>query len=165
MSPVTGASGMKQAQIEALTLKLDNQQSVTVDAIIAATGVAAPVWTKHSQLALDSDGFVAVNAQQQSISHPNVFAAGDVSGRVDRYVAHSGVHAVHGGVVLAKNLTAYLTRQPLQDYKPRARTLYLLSCGDRYAIGSWGKYSLEGRTMWQLKQWIDKRFIKRHQQY
>lgn len=148
-----------------LTLNLDNQQALTVNAIIAATGVAAPAWTAQSQLAVNDAGFVAVNAQQQSISHPNVFAVGDIAGRVDQEVAHSGVHAVHGGVVLAKNITAYLAGQPLQDYQPRKRTLYLLSCGDHYAIASWGRFSLEGRAMWHLKQWIDKRFIRRHRRY
>jgi len=75
-------------------------------------------------------------------------------------VAHSGVHAVHGGAVEDDNLFAYLKGESMQEYQPKARTLYLLSCGDKYAIASWGDWSLQGRGLWYLKRYIDKRFVK-----
>lgn len=138
-------------------------QSLPIDAVIAATGVVGSAWTDNTDLAIIGDGFVAVNAIQQSPSHANVFAVGDVATRVDKDMAHSGVHAVHGGAVVADNLLAYLNDEPMQTYQPRARTLYLLSCGDKYAIGSWGEYSVQGRWVWYLKRQIDKRFIKASQ--
>ncbi|CAN6960184.1 FAD/NAD(P)-binding domain-containing protein [Psychrobacter okhotskensis] len=49
--------------------------------------------------------------------------------------------------------------KPLQSYQPKNRTLYLLSCGDKYAIASWGSVSLQGRWVWYLKRYIDKRFV------
>lgn len=139
------------------------QGSLAVDVIIAATGVIGSEWTKETDLEIAGDGFIAVNANQQSTSHSNVFAVGDVATRIDKDMAHSGVHAVHGGVVEAANLLAYMTDEPLQIYQPRSRTLYLLSCGDKYAIGSWGKYGLQGRGLWYLKRQIDKRFVKASQ--
>lgn len=148
---------------------LTTQDSLLMDTIIAATGVTGAAWTQHTDLETVGNGFIAVNATQQSISHPNVFAVGDVATRVDKNVAHSGVHAVHGGAVLADNLLAYLAgellpREPLQEYQPSARTLYLLSCGDKYAIASWGRVSLQGRGLWYLKRYIDKRFVKSYQE-
>lgn len=142
------------------TVQGSAQESLPVDAIIAATGVTGAAWTQHTDLEIVDNGFIAVNATQQSTSHPNVFAVGDVATRVDKEVAHSGVHAVYGGVVAADNLLAYAAERPLQTYQPRARTLYLLSCGDKYAIASWGKYSLQGRWLWYLKRQIDKRFVE-----
>jgi NADH dehydrogenase FAD-containing subunit len=71
------------------------------------------------------------------------------------------VHAVRAGPVLARNLMAVLSGRPLTTYTPRRRSLYLLACGDRYAIVSWGKVSLEGRWAWRWKDWIDRRFIER----
>lgn len=135
-------------------------QSLPMDAVIAATGVTGSAWSTHTDLQTVDGGFIAVNEVQQSISHPNVFAVGDVATRVDREMAHSGVHAVFGGVVEADNLLAYLADEPLKTYQPKNRTLYLLSCGDKYAIGSWGKYSIQGHWVWQLKRYIDKRFVK-----
>jgi NADH dehydrogenase FAD-containing subunit len=162
-------------------------ESLPMDAVISATGVTGAAWTECTDLETVDNGFVAVNATQQSISHPNVFAVGDVATRVDQKVAHSGVHAVHGGAIVADNLLSYLARESassrsmldnsvpsksllskslsnrsLEKYQPRTRTLYLLSCGDKYAIASWGRISLQGRWLWYLKRHIDKGFVKSH---
>lgn len=134
--------------------------SLPINAVIAATGVVGAAWTTNTDLQTVDKGFIAVNNLQQSISHPNVFAVGDVATRVDKEVAHSGVHAVHGGAVEDDNLFAYLKGESMQEYQPKARTLYLLSCGDKYAIASWGDWSLQGRGLWYLKRYIDKRFVK-----
>jgi NADH dehydrogenase FAD-containing subunit len=135
-------------------------KSLPINAVIAATGVIGSAWTASTDLDIEGDGFVAVNDKQQSVSHPNVFAVGDVATRVDKYVAHSGVHSVHGGAVEADNLLAYLKESVMKSYQPKSRTLYLLSCGDKYAIGSWGNVNLQGRWVWHLKKYIDKRFIE-----
>ena len=131
-----------------------------MNAVIAATGVIGSAWTASTDLEIEGNGFVAVNDKQQSVSHPNVFAVGDVATRIDKYVAHSGVHSVHGGAVEANNLLAYLKDSVMKSYQPKSRTLYLLSCGDKYAIGSWGNINLQGRWVWHLKKYIDKRFIE-----
>ena len=131
-----------------------------MNAVIAATGVIGSAWTASTDLEIEGNGFVAVNDKQQSVSHSNVFAVGDVATRVDKYVAHSGVHSVHGGAVEADNLLAYLKDSIMKSYQPKSRTLYLLSCGDKYAIGSWGNVNLQGRWVWHLKKYIDKRFIE-----
>jgi len=135
-------------------------KSFPINAVIAATGVIGSAWTASTDLDIEGDGFVAVNDKQQSVSHPNVFAVGDVATRVDKYVAHSGVHSVHGGAVEADNLLAYLKDSVMKSYQPKSRTLYLLSCGDKYAIGSWGNVKLQGRWVWHLKKYIDKQFIE-----
>lgn len=135
-------------------------KSLSINAVIAATGVIGSAWTASTDLDIEGDGFVAVNDKQQSVSHPNVFAVGDVATRIDKYVAHSGVHSVHGGAVEADNLLAYLKDSVMKSYQPKSRTLYLLSCGDKYAIGSWGNVNLQGRWVWHLKKYIDKRFIE-----
>ncbi|MEQ8772325.1 MAG: FAD-dependent oxidoreductase, partial [Erythrobacter sp.] len=77
-----------------------------LDIVLAALGSAAPRWPGEGGLMVDADGFVAVDASQRSLSHPHVFAAGDVAARADRDVPHSGVHAVFAGPVLAANLRA-----------------------------------------------------------
>ena len=137
-----------------------DSDTLPMNAVIAATGVTGSAWTQNTDLQMVDDGFIAVNEVQQSVSHDNVFAVGDVATRVDREMAHSGVHAVFGGAIEAENLLAYLKDNPLKTYRPKNRILYLLSCGDKYAIGSWGKYSLQGRWVWTLKRFIDQRFVK-----
>ena len=140
---------------------LADGQAVAADLVIAATGARAPVWLQLSQLALDPGGYILVDRHHRSVSHPNVFAAGDVCARPDTHLSRSGVHAVRAGPVLASNLLAVLEGGPLRTYAPKSSSLYLLACGPRYAIASWGAWSAEGRWVWRWKDWIDRRFIQR----
>ena len=133
------------------------------DAIIAALGSAAPRWAKDSGVAMDAAGFIAVDAQQRSTSHPHIFAAGDVAARIDRPLAHSGVHAVFAGPVLAANLRSCLAGEPPQAaYRPRWNNLYLMNTGDGSAIASYGPLAAEGTWVLRLKHWIDKRWIAKY---
>lgn len=142
-------------------VRLADGQLMTADLVIAATGARAPAWLQRSSLALDAEGYVLVDPHHRSVSHPNVFAAGDVCARPGSGLARSGVHAVRAGPVLARNLLAVLGGAPLRAYLPRPNSLYLLACGPRHAIASWGPWSAEGAWVWRWKDWIDRRFIRR----
>jgi len=141
---------------------LSNGQSLLADCIIAATGARPPAWLRNSGLALDEQGYVLVDAQHRSISHPNVFAAGDVCMRSDIQLAHSGVHAVFAGPVLAHNLIAAINGRILKSYWPRKKSLYLLATGPKHAIASWGAFSAQGHWVWCWKDWIDRRFMHKN---
>jgi NADH dehydrogenase FAD-containing subunit len=131
------------------------------DCVIAATGARAPRWLGRSGLGLDANGYVAVDEFYRSRAHDDVFAAGDVSARRDVSAARSGVHAVHAGPILAANLLAALRGGRMRTYRPRRHSLYLLACGPRYAIASWGRWSAEGGWVWRWKDRIDRGFVRR----
>ena len=145
---------------------LSSGVSLPADCVIAATGARAPAWLCNTALALDENGYVLVDAQHRSLSHPEVYAAGDVCARADTLMARSGVHAVFAGPVLAHNLIADLTGQvgingrALTSYHPRRRSLYLLATGPQHAIASWGGFSAQGDWVWRWKNWIDRRFMR-----
>jgi NADH dehydrogenase FAD-containing subunit len=136
--------------------------ALACDVPLIATGAQAPPWLAGSGLALDGQGFLAVDAHQKSTSHPQVFATGDVSSRADRALARSGVFAVRAGPTLCHNLRASVSGQPLKEHQPSERSLNLISCGGREAIASWGDYSAQGRWVWWWKNRIDRRFIARY---
>ena len=118
-----------------VVLSAGSERLDEIDLIIAALGSGAPDWPGGGGLATDSAGFIAVDQHQRSLSHPNIFATGDVASRQDRNVAHSGVHAVMAGPHLAKNLRAVLKgRPPSAVYSPRWTSLYLLSTSNGSAI-------------------------------
>jgi pyridine nucleotide-disulfide oxidoreductase family protein len=142
-------------------LTLDTGMPLAADAVIAATGARAPAFLRTSGLALDEKGFIRVDACHRSLSHANVFAAGDIASRDDPRISRSGVHAVRAGPVLADNLHAALSGGELRAYRPRRNVLYLIACGRRSAILSWGRFSLQGPWVWRWKDWIDRRFIRR----
>lgn len=140
---------------------LSDGRLLPADCVLAATGARAPRWLERSGLKLDANGYVAVDGSYRSSSHRSVFAAGDVSARQDIAVARSGVHAVHAGPVLAGNLVAALEGGSMRTYVPRRHSLYLLACGPRYAVASWGRWSAEGAWVWRWKDRIDRGFIRR----
>ena len=129
------------------------------DVPLIATGAQPAPWLAGSGLSLDAQGFIAVNALQRSTSHPQVFATGDVSTRVDQPLARSGVYAVRAGPALATNLVAAVAGRPLKEHMPPLKTLNLISCGNKQAIASWGSFSAQGRWVWWLKDRIDRRFV------
>lgn len=141
---------------------LSGDESLRADCLIAATGARAPAWLCNTDLVLDEQGYILVDAQHRSLSHSNVFAAGDACSRADIKLARSGVHAVFAGPVLARNLIASISGQKLQSYRPRRRSLYLLATGPQHAIASWGAFSAQGHWVWRWKSWIDHRFMRKY---
>jgi NADH dehydrogenase FAD-containing subunit len=91
-----------------------------------------------------------------------VFAAGDVASNMADPTPKSGVHAVRAGPPLALNLRRFIAAGQLQKHRPQTRSLYLLACGERYAIASWGPWSAEGRWVWWWKNRIDREFVAKY---
>jgi pyridine nucleotide-disulfide oxidoreductase family protein len=145
--------------LDAQAMQLHGGARLACDVAVMATGAEAPEWLAGSGLALDAQGFVLSGATLQSVSHANVFAAGDVATRADRPHPRSGVHAVRAGPALAVNLMRYLSGDELQPYSPPERTLNLLSCGGREAIAVWGLWVASGRWAWWWKDRIDRGFV------
>lgn len=153
----------ENARIEGGKMVAGGRTFEPLDLIVAALGSAAPDWPRAGGLACDEDGFIAVDRHQRSVSHPHVFAVGDVAARKDRAIPHSGVHAVFAGPALAANLRAVLAgRQPPSSYRPRWNNLYLMSTGDGRAIASYGPFTAEGRWVSKLKHWIDNRWLSKY---
>ena len=147
------------SRIEASGVQLADSRWLRCDLALLAIGAAASAWLSDSGLALDAQGFVATGPTLQSVSHPEVFAAGDVASRVDAPRPRSGVHAVRAGPPLAHNLRRRVDGAPLQGYRPQQRSLNLLACGDRRAIASWGPLAVEGGWAWRWKDRIDRAFV------
>jgi pyridine nucleotide-disulfide oxidoreductase family protein len=151
------------AAVEPGKLLFADGASAAFDSVLWATGAAPPAWLADCAMARGEDGFVAVNRCLQSISHPQLFAAGDIASVVHEPRPKAGVFAVRQGPILAENLLrqALTPDQPLLRYRPQRDYLSLLSTGPRQAVASWYGLAWQGEWVWRWKDRIDQRFMRR----
>lgn len=152
--------GRRVAALHERQVELADGSRHAADAVLLASGAAAPRWPGAAGLAVDGGGFIRVTATLQSVSHSFVFAAGDVAAYADAR-PKSGVFAVRAGPPLAANLRAWCEGRPLRPWRPQQRALYLLSTGDGRALAAWGPFSASGAWVWRWKDRIDRDFVDR----
>jgi pyridine nucleotide-disulfide oxidoreductase family protein len=152
---------LQQDVSEVLVDRLICQSGLEIEAshIFWVTQATAPSWIKESALKTDDRGFILVADTLQSISHPHIFAAGDIATMINYQRPKAGVFAVRQGQPLFNNWQNILMRQPLQEYKPQNKYLALIGTGDRQAIASWGSFGWRSAFFWWLKDYIDRKFM------
>ena len=100
----------------------------------------------------------------RSLSHPQVFAAGDIAHLSGQERSKAGVYAVRAGKVLANNLASAsqeLRCSRAHRYRAQRGHLNLINCADGTAIASRGPWASRGRIWWYLKDYIDRAFVSR----
>ena len=147
-----------------LATKDSQSEIVASDLTFWATGAAAPAFLKESGLPTDEEGFVRVKSTLQVEGYEDLFAAGDCARPIDYpWVPRAGVYAVRSGPYLDQNIRARLMRRPLRAWHPQRDFLALINAGEKRAVGGkWG-FAMSGHQVWRLKDWIDRRFMKRFQ--
>ncbi len=162
--------GATVTRVEADAVHLTGGERVAVDATVWVSGAAALGIFEDSGLATER-GFLRIGPTLACVGREDVFAAGDCAAwTAGPALPKAGVYAVRQGPVLAENLiarsggsTARARGNRLRRYRPQRDFLSLLNLGDGTAIGAkWG-LAAEGRALFTLKDWIDRRFVRRFQ--
>lgn len=148
-------------QVSANQVRTAGGATLQADEIIWVTRAGGAPWLRDTGLALDADGFIQVGDTLQSLTDPNVFAAGDIAAMVNHPREKAGVFAVRQGPPLARNLRLAVEGRPLRPYRPQRKWLALISTGDKYAVASRGAIGFEGGWVWRWKDWIDRRFMRK----
>jgi len=152
-------------EVHIRTVRLSSGTDLPCDAVVWATGAAAPAIFRASGLETDQAGFLLVDSTLRSVSEPAIFAAGDAATlRPFPNTSKSGVYAVRQGPLLARNLSlalAGVASTRFEQYRPQPRSLVLINTGDGRAILSYGSLALIGTWVWRLKDRIDRRFVSR----
>lgn len=139
---------------------LDDGTRMPASFCALAAGASPSPWLADSGLTTDDAGYVRVDRYLRSVSHPFIFAAGDVSAHPDQ-PGKSGVYAVRAGQALTDSLYDSMGSRPLKAWKPQKRTLYLITLPAGRAMLSWGPLWASGTWAYFWKQRIDSRYMKR----
>jgi selenide,water dikinase len=155
---VTGAA---VTAVEPGQLMLAGYGPLAADEILWTTEAAPARWLAKAGLPLDARGFLRVDQTLRVTGHDDVFAAGDTIAFSGRELPKSGVYAVRAGPALADNIRRTLTGRSLRQFRPQREALYLVSTGERYAVGTRNGLVVEGAWVWRWKDWIDRRFMRK----
>lgn len=155
-------NGISPVEAAGVRVACESGLTVTCDRAFWVTQASAPPWVSECGLSTDDRGFIAVGETLQSLSHPRIFATGDIATMVAHPRPKAGVFAVRQGKPLFKNLQAAVLGKPLQRYIPQKNLLALIGTGDGKAIASRGNWGF-GPTgwLWCGKDRIDRAFMAR----
>jgi len=157
------AEGVRAERLGEGRALLDNGSVSAYDLALVATGVRPSPLFGRSGLPVGPDGGLLVNEYLQGVSHPEIFGGGDCICFQPRPLDKVGVHAVRQNPILQHNLRAALEGKPLVPFRPQANFMLILNLGDGRGLLHRSGLVWEGRTVFRLKDWIDRRFMKKFQ--
>ena len=152
-------------QVKAGALITASGLELQADEIMWVTRAGGAAWLKNTELQLDAEGFIEVKDTLQTINDPLVYAAGDIASMVNFKLEKAGVFAVRQGKPLTENLRRAVGGTALEAYRPQTSWLALISTGDKYAVASRGWLGFAGAWVWQWKDWIDQRFMRKFSEF
>jgi selenide, water dikinase len=154
-------TGAPVSAVEVGRLLVDGHAPIEADEILWTTQAAPARWLARIGLPVDPRGFLKVDDTLLVAGCDGVFAAGDTIAFPTRELPKSGVYAVRAGPVLADNIRRTLIGRSLRPFRPQREALYLISTGERHALGARNGRTVEGAWVWRWKDWIDRRFMRK----
>jgi selenide,water dikinase len=150
------------ASVEPGRLIMEDGGGVEFDEALWVTEASGAPWLADTGLPLDGRGFLLADETLRSPVDATVFAAGDVATMPAHPRDKAGVYAVRAGPPLADNLRRALAGRPLRRAVPQKRALALIGTGDGRAVASRGAFAAYGRSLWLLKDRIDRRWMRKY---
>ena len=156
-------TGVRGEHVENGVVTLSDGSRINYDFVFIATGIKPSALFKDSALPIGADGGMLVNSFLQSTEHPELFGGGDCISLDGCPLAKVGVYAVRQNPVLFHNLVAKLEDTPLLSFEPGPSYMLILNMGDSRGILWKWSLTLNGRFSFLLKDFIDRRFMKKFQ--
>jgi NADH dehydrogenase FAD-containing subunit len=155
--------GAHASALEQDRVLMDNGKVHAFDAAFLALGVTPSSLFRDSGLPTGPDGGLLVNRFLQSTAHPEIFGGGDCISLEGHQLGKVGVYAVRQNPVLKQNICAALDNGRMVPFTPQKNYLLIFNLGDGTAILNRAGVTLHGNFAWRLKDWIDRRFMRKFQ--
>lgn len=137
-------------RISSTGVYLTNGQEISTATVIWAAGMEAATPDLSEELLKSNKGKLLVSPTLQSLTHPNVYAIGDVA-YVESNKPLSGVapEALQQGVAVARNITRQLRGQRPQPFRYFNKgRLAMVGC--YLGVGKIGRWKLTGFLAWVM---------------
>jgi NADH dehydrogenase FAD-containing subunit len=155
--------GVRVGRIGSGNAFLEDGRGYPFDFLFLAWGIRPPTLFEESGLAVDKDGGLLVNNYLQSVASPEIFGGGDCISLQGRHLDKVGVYAVRQNPILYHNLLAALDGGKMKRFETSEVYLLLFSLGDGKAIFLRKGWIWYGRFNFLLKDYIDRRFMRKFQ--
>jgi selenide,water dikinase len=150
--------GTAPARVTAGAVVLEDGREVASGFTIGAAGAVPHGWLAQCGLKMQG-GYMVVDETLRSVSHPEVYGAGDCVHLSHAPRPKAGVFAVRAAPILAWNLRADLTGAQRRAFRPQRDFLKLVSLGGKDALAEKAGWTLAGPILWRWKDRIDRRFM------
>ena len=150
-------------EVETGKITLESGANYRSDLIFLAVGVKPSAVFGESGLPVGPDGGLLVNRYLQSVEYPEIFGGGDCIYFDESPLDKVGVYAVRQNLVLYQNLMASLDKTELRPFEPGGDYLLIFNMGDGTGILRKNWFTLDGKVSFFLKDYIDRKFMKKFQ--
>ncbi len=144
-------------------ISLETGEIFDTDFVFMALGVKPSSLFEASDLPMGPDKGLRVNQYLQSVAYPQIFGGGDCIYFENQPLDKVGVYAVRENPVLFHNLMASLDGTDLEVFEPGPDYLLIFNLGGGKGILRKNKFIFGGRLAFMLKDYIDRKFIRRFQ--
>lgn len=151
------------AQVEKDRVILDNGDGFETDFTFMASGVSPSEMFERAGLAVGPDKGLLVNQYLQAVDHADIFGGGDCISFSPKPLDKVGVYAVRENPVLLHNLMAALEGRELMSFDPGPDYLLIFNLGGGKGVLKKHGLVFGGRIAFMIKDYIDRKFIRRFQ--
>jgi len=136
-----------------------------LDFIFLAVGVKPSTIFRDSGLPVGPDEGLLVNTYLQCEQYPEIFGGGDCIYFQKQPLAKVGVYAVRQNPILFHNLMASLEETELIPFDPGGDYLLIFNMGDGTGVFFKKSFLIGGRIAFVIKDYIDRKFMRKFQSY
>jgi NADH dehydrogenase FAD-containing subunit len=142
---------------------LESGRIFPADFIFMALGVKPSTIFEASGLPVGPDKGLLVNQYLQSVKYPDIFGGGDCIYFKDQPLDKVGVYAVRENPVLLHNILASLEGRSLEIFDPGPEYLLIFNVGGGLGVLKKKGLVFGGKIAFKIKDYIDRKFMKKFQ--